>query len=92
VSRAFPGTCPGTIEELIDLSRKFAEESGLITPEVRHALDLCDQAEVRASMTMLGNGIFAAGENAFPVLSGLSPVFSLRVATSGPRLLPEDSW
>jgi pantoate kinase len=92
VSRAFPDTCPGTMEELIDLSRKFAEESGLITPEVRLALDICDLADVRASMTMLGNGIFAAGEDAFPVLSGLSPVFSLRVATRGPRLIPEELW
>ena len=92
VTRAFPGRCPGAIEELLDLSRKFAEESGLITPEVRQAIDLCDRAGVRASMTMLGNGIFAIGENAFPVLSVFSPVFSLQVATSGPRLLQVDSW
>ncbi len=92
VTRAFPGTCPGSIEELLILSRAFAEKSGLITPDVRHALDLCDTAGVPASMTMLGNGIFAIGSNAFHVLSGLSPVFSLQVATAGPRLLPADSW
>jgi pantoate kinase len=92
VTRAFPGRCPGTIEELLDFSRKFAEESGLITPEVRHAIELCDKAGVRASMTMLGNGIFAIGENVFPVLSAYSQVFQLQVASSGPRLLPVDSW
>ena len=61
VTRAFPGTCPGSIEELLILSRAFAEKSGLITPDVRQALDLCDTAGVLASMTMLGNGIFAIG-------------------------------
>jgi len=93
VTRAFPGTCPGSIEELFTLSRAFAEKSGLITPDIRKALEFCDSAGVPASMTMLGNGIFAIGENAFHVVSGISGrVFSLQVATSGPRLLPFDSW
>ena len=92
VSLAFPGRCPGSLEELLSLSREFSEKSGLITPDVRSALDLCDSAGVPASMTMLGNGIFAIGDHALPVLSGISPVFSLHVATSGPGLLPPDSW
>lgn len=92
VSSSFPGTCPGSIEELLTLSRAFAEKSGLITPDVRHALDLCDRAGVYASMTMLGNGIFAIGENALTVLSDFPHIFSIRVATSGPRLLPVESW
>ena len=92
VTRAFPGTCPVSIDELLTLSREFAEKSGLITPDVRHALDLCDTAGVPASMTMLGNGIFAIGENVLPVLSGFPGFFSLEVATSGPRLLKVDSW
>jgi len=91
VTRAFPGRCPGSIEDLLSLSRAFAEKSGLITPAVRHALDLCDHAGVPASMTMLGNGVFAIGDNALPVLSEFQ-VFSLQVATSGPLLLPVDSW
>jgi pantoate kinase len=92
VTRAFPCTCPGSIEELLMLSRAFAENSGLITPAVRHALDLCDTEGVPASMTMLGNGIFAIGDTALPVLSRFPSVFSLEVATTGPRLLPVDSW
>lgn len=92
VARAFPGSCPGTIEELFSLSRTFAEKSGLITPDVRHSLDLCDSAGVPASMTMLGNGIFAIGTDALNTLSRLSDVFSLQVATTGPRLLPLESW
>jgi pantoate kinase len=92
VTLAFPGTCPASIEELLILSRAFAEKSGLITPDVRKALDLCDTVGVLASMTMLGNGIFAIGENAGHILSGLSSVFSLHVATTGPRLLAFDSW
>jgi pantoate kinase len=91
VTRAFPGTCPVSIEELLEFSRAFAEKSGLITPEVRQALDHCDITRVPASMTMLGNGIFAIGDNAFHVLSVFPQVFSLQVATCGPRLMPVDS-
>jgi len=92
VTRAFPGTCPGSIEELLALSRGFAEKSGLITPDVRHALALCDTAGVPASMTMLGNGIFAIGDNALRVLSDYPLVFTLQIASAGPRLMPRDSW
>jgi pantoate kinase len=92
VNRAFPGSCPGSIDELITLSREFAEKSGLITPDVRLALDLCDAAGVPASMTMLGNGIFAIGDDILPVLSGFPGFFSLEVATNGPCLLKVDSW
>lgn len=92
VNRAFPGSCPGSIDELITLSREFAEKSGLITPDVRLALDLCDAAGVPASMTMLGNGIFAIGDDILPVLSGFPGFFSLEVAKTGPCLLKVDSW
>lgn len=92
VTRAYPGTCPGSIEELLLLSRDFSEKSGLITPDVRKALDLCDKAGVQASMTMLGNGIFATGEGAYEVLSCYPRVFTLHVATTGPHLLPSGSW
>jgi pantoate kinase len=92
VTLAFPGTCPASIEELVILSRAFAEKSGLITPDVRQALDICDTAGVLASMTMLGNGIFAIGKNAEHVLTGFSQVFTLHVATRGPRLQAFESW
>ena len=79
VRRAFPGTCPGSVEEFFMLSRKFSEESGLITNEVRTALDICDREGIPASMTMLGNGIFSYGERAKKVLSGFGEVFELTV-------------
>jgi pantoate kinase len=79
VVKAFPARCPTSIEEFFTISRKFAEESGLITPDVRIALDRCDREGVAASMTMIGNGIFAYGTRAETVLSGLGEVFELNV-------------
>jgi pantoate kinase len=87
IRRAFPGRCPGDPEEFFVLSREFAEASGLITPMVRSALSLCDSQGIPASMTMLGNGVFAMGVEAEPVLSGLGETFSLRVAGEGVRIL-----
>jgi pantoate kinase len=83
IDGAFPGRCPGDIEDLFGLSRSFAEASGLITPRVREILSACDRAGVRASMTMLGEGVFALGEAASPVLSSFGRVFRLRVAGRG---------
>jgi pantoate kinase len=79
VKQAFPGTCPKSVEEFFILSRKFAEESDLITSDVRSGLDSCDKNGVPASMTMLGNGIFAYGEKAKKMLSGFGEVFELTV-------------
>ncbi len=79
IVKAFPATCPGSIEEFFILSRKFAEDSGLITPDVRKALAACDRKGIAASMTMIGNGIFAYGEHAKLVLSGFGEVFDLHV-------------
>jgi pantoate kinase len=86
VRRAFPGTCPQSIEEFFMLSRKFSEESGLITHEVRTALDICDMEDIPASMTMLGNGIFFYGERAKKVLSGFGEVFELAVVPVAEQL------
>ena len=83
IARAFPGRCPRDPEDLLGLSRSFAEESGLITPRVRDVLSACDRAGVRASMTMLGEGVFALGEEAAPVLSPFGKVYRLRIAERG---------
>jgi pantoate kinase len=87
ITRAFPGKCPDTPEEFFLLSRQFAEASGLITPPVRNALSACDACGIPASMTMLGNGVFALGEEAGPVLSRLGDAFTLEVAGEGVRVL-----
>ncbi len=83
IDRAFPGRCPRDLGDLFSLSRSFAEGSGLVTPRVREVLLACDRAGVSSSMTMLGEGVFALGEKAAPVLSHFGEVFRLRVAERG---------
>ena len=83
IDRAFPGRCPRDIGDLFSLSRDFAERSGLVTPRVREVLAACDRAGVSASMTMLGEGVFAFGEEAAPALSPFGEVFRLRIAARG---------
>jgi pantoate kinase len=87
VAGAYPDRCPGDLEEFFRLSREFAERSGLIAPAVRTILDACDSQRVPASMTMLGNGVFACGGCAEEVLAGFGEVFALTVARHGVRTL-----
>lgn len=84
---AFPGRCPEDTQDFFRLSREFSEKSGLITPQVRSALSLCDAEGVPATMTMLGNGVFACGEEAFPVLAPLGETFRLEAAAGGVELV-----
>jgi pantoate kinase len=83
ISKAFPGRCPRNLGDLFSLSRSFAEKSGLVTPRVREVLSACDRAGVSSSMTMLGEGVFALGDEAVPVLSPFGKVFTLRIAERG---------
>lgn len=83
IDRAFPGRCPRDLGDLLGLSRSFAEGSGLVTPRVREVLGACDRAGVRASMTMLGEGVFALGDGAPAALSPFGKVLSLRIAEKG---------
>jgi pantoate kinase len=83
IARAFPGRCPRDLEDFVGLSRSFAEASGLITPRVRDVLLACDREGIRASMTMLGEGVFALGDGAPPVLSPFGRVYRLRVSDRG---------
>ena len=87
VRAAYPSAEPRGLEELVRVSRTFAERSGLVTSGVRAALAACDKAGVPASMTMLGDGVFAAGPGADRVLARFGRVFRLRVAPEGFRLL-----
>ncbi|OPY37687.1 MAG: Pantoate kinase [Methanoregula sp. PtaU1.Bin051] len=90
VAAAFPSGEPKTIEDFFSYSRAFTEKSGLITPQVREVLDFCDHNGINASMTMLGNGVFAYGDDAEPILSRFSSVHSMAVAKNGPVLLKEE--
>ncbi len=87
ITAAFPDRCPRDLADFCLLSRGFAERSGLIAPEVHRVLETCDAAGVPASMTMLGNGVFACGEAAPRVLSGFGEVYTLRVARRGAYLI-----
>ncbi len=83
IDRAYPGRCPRDLGDLFTLSRSFAGASGLVTPRVQVVLGACDRAGVRASMTMLGEGVFALGEEAAPVLAPFGKVYRLRIAERG---------
>ena len=83
VARAFPDRCPSNLREFLTFSRSFAEESGLITPRVREALERCDRYGVPASMTMLGEGVFAIGKNAMAAFSPLGSPFTMRISRHG---------
>ncbi len=85
----YPDRCPADPHDLLRLSREFAERSGLITPEVRDALNRCDRAGVPASMTMIGNGVFGYGKAAAEVLGPLGEVFLLGISKGGVRIVRE---
>ncbi len=87
VTAAFPAGEPQTIPEFLQVSREFAEASGLIPGELRPVLDACDRARVPASMTMLGCGVFAEGPAAGAVLSRFGTAVPLKIYPTGPVLL-----
>ena len=72
-----------TLDNLFRLSRRFTEESGLASKEVRDALDLLENKQ--ASMIMLGNSVFALGVE--ESLRELGETFILQTDTEGPRIL-----
>jgi pantoate kinase len=89
VAAAFPAAVPNDPDEFFRLSRQFTLDSGLATPEVLEVLALCEQARVPAGMTMLGNGVFAAGGQARAVLESFGPVYECTVARAGAGLIEE---
>jgi pantoate kinase len=87
IDAAFPDRCPADINEFFALSARFAEESGLVSPAVEEVLGRCRREGVPASMTMLGNGVFACGSDAAGILAGYGEVIPLGIATGGVRLI-----
>jgi len=87
VARAFPQDQPRTVKEFFHLSREFAGKSGLVTPEVAAVFTACEKKGVLASMTMLGNGVFAYGTGADLVLRQFGEVYSFRMAQCGTRII-----
>jgi pantoate kinase len=91
VTAAFPKITPQNVEEFFRCSREFSDASGLETPEVKNVLAVCDRHHVPASMTMLGNGVFAYGTTAEPALRKFGRVFRMQMAQKGVRVEEDTS-
>jgi pantoate kinase len=91
IASAFPTECPGNPADFFTYSRRFAEEVGLISDASREVLSACDRHSIPASMTMLGNGVFACGQGAHDVLSRFGEAWSLTVADGGVHLVEAGS-
>jgi pantoate kinase len=87
VTAAFPPGPPGDAEDFFRISRQFAEKSGLLTKEAGAVIRRCADHGVPASMTMLGNGVFACGHKAREILSASGVVYAFSVATEGTRIV-----
>jgi pantoate kinase len=87
ISAAYPDEYPGSPEEFFRLSLTFAEKSGLVSPELHELLVRCQREGIPASMTMLGNGIFAMGNGARDLFGSCGEVLELHVASDGVRVV-----
>ncbi len=90
VSSAFPSAFPSDARDFFTKSKQFAERSGLITDSVKKVFCICDQENVLAGMTMLGDGVFAYGKKAREVLSSFGEVYEFRVSPNGPRIVEDN--
>ena len=86
VAAAFPQTRPKDAEDFFRLSLRFAEQSGLLTPDARAVIRKCTESGIPARTTMLGNGVFAYGRNAREILSDHGQVYTFRIANEGVRI------
>ena len=86
-SSAFPKTTPGNVEDFFLLSRQFAQQSGLMSHEVKKVIRCCDAAGIPSSMTMLGNGVFAYGRKAQIVLLPFGHVYEFHVSAIGAHIM-----
>lgn len=78
-----------SVELFMKLSREFADTTGLITPEVREAVDAARRVGGNASMSMLGSSVFSLG-NPDAVAEALEPygdVYRAKVEARPARLL-----
>jgi pantoate kinase len=89
VAAAFPADTPKNPEDFFWLSRQFTLDSGLATKEVLGVLALCEREGVPASMTMLGNGVFASGGKARSLLASFGQVYECMVARTGAGIIAE---
>ncbi|MEM3851574.1 MAG: hypothetical protein QXP70_01070 [Methanomassiliicoccales archaeon] len=73
------------ISGVFNRARRFANDSGLITPEVREALAML--GEESASMVMIGNAVIMLGNNQTIELPHAWRIFRARTDREGPRIL-----
>jgi len=87
VTAAFPPRPPEDAGDFFKISRQFAEKSGLLTREAGGVIRQCADNNIPASMTMLGNGVFAYGQKARDILSASGEVYAFTVAREGARVV-----
>jgi pantoate kinase len=77
-----------SIHRLMELSAQFTKESKLASVKLQHAIDAASKLGM-ASMSMLGNSVFAVGDTRglVSVLDDFGETFVCRVDTKGPRIL-----
>jgi len=91
IRRAFPSQRPKTVKEFFEISYLFASQSGLMSASVSSILHQAQKAGVFASMTMLGEGVFALGDEGYAFLCAHAPdpkgIFVCDIASSGPKIV-----
>jgi pantoate kinase len=87
VAAAFPSDLPEDARDFFRISRLFAEKSGLLTKEADEVIRRCTRNNIPASMTMLGNGVFAYGKKGRDILAASGIVYELTVARQGARVI-----
>ena len=71
------------------MSKQFARQSGLMTESVKKVFQHCEEENVPAGMTMLGNGVFAYGKKAREVLLRFGEVYEFQVSLTGPEIMED---
>jgi pantoate kinase len=87
VTAAFPSRPPEDAMDFFKISRRFSEKSGLLTREAGEVIRRCTDNNIPASMTMLGNGVFAYGQKAYEILSAYGEVYVFTVVNAGARVV-----
>ncbi|MGD0534454.1 MAG: pantoate kinase [Methanoregula sp.] len=87
VAAAFPARQPETFTDFFACCREFSAGSGLETPAVQRVLAECDRHHIPAAMTMLGEGVFAYGNQARDVLRPFGEIYEMGMADAGVRIM-----
>ena len=87
VASAFPERQPETCMDFFACCREFSAGSGLETSSVQRVLAECDRYRIPAAMTMLGDGVFAYGDQACDVLRPFGEVYEMGMAEAGVRIM-----